>query len=305
MKTFVFSLLGLFISFHVLGQKTDLELKLKPQQVFHQKLSNQSTITQTAMGTEMEIIMTNMADTEFRVIEANDDAFLLQVSYVDMLTEMEAATQKMSYKASEPKDDDPVSQMMANVIGKTFEMVLSKDGRVMGIRNTSVLWDGLGDRLPSLSEEQIAALTEELKKQYGLEAFASNMQLVTQIYPKESVEIGDKWTIETQMVNMVTLNSKRELTLESVEGNVAKIKSVTSISTPQDSPSVMQQGIEMSYNLNGTQEAMILVDISTGWIIEANIIQDITGEAKTKPNDQIPMEMTIPMKIKSAIVVED
>jgi len=305
MKPFLFSLLGLFIAFNVQAQKINLELNLKPQQVFHQKLSNQSTVIQTAMGTEMEIIMTNIADTEFRIIEANKDAFLIQVKYVDMVTEMEAANQKMSYKSSAPKENDPVSQMMANIIGKTFEMVLSKDGRVLEIRNTSVLWDGLEERLPDLSQDQIIALIEELKKQYGLEAFSSNMQLVTQIYPEEPIGIGETWNKNTQMINMITLNSQREFTLESIEGNVARVKSKTVISTPENSPTVKQQGIEMSYNLDGSQEGMILVDLNTGWILEANIVQDMSGEAKTKPNDQIPMEMTIPMKIKSVIVVED
>lgn len=60
--------------------------------------------------------------------------------------------------------------------------------------------------------------------------------------------------------------------------------------------------MDMKFNMNGTMISDIKVDKKTGWVLEAKITQDITGEAQVKGNAQMPDGLTLPMTIKTEIL---
>ena len=58
----------------------------------------------------------------------------------------------------------------------------------------------------------------------------------------------------------------------------------------------------VQYDLTGEMQSEIKVDKVTGWIIEANIRQDVKGDVYIKENSKIPGGMKIPMVMKNDMV---
>ena len=61
----------------------------------------------------------------------------------------------------------------------------------------------------------------------------------------------------------------------------------------------------MKYDMSGSMSSEIKVDKETGWIIEATITQEITGDAYIKENPQIPEGMKIPMTMINEMTIRN
>ncbi|MGB0838177.1 MAG: DUF6263 family protein [Flavobacteriaceae bacterium] len=305
MKKIYLSLSLVMSVFIMTAQKTSLELKLKPQEVYYQNSISTSAVTQTIQGQEIEMNLEAASITELKVVEANADSYLMDVKYVGMSMEMSSMAGSMSYDGLQPKDGDPASQMLANMIGKTFQVVIDKQGKVLETKNIQVIWEGMEERNTGLIGPNLDALIDQMKVQYSENNFAANLELTTNIYPKQEVAVGESWTVEGNIVNNIVLNLKTTYTLESVNGDKGMIKASAVISTPADAGTAKSQGIEMEFKLDGTMESLIEVNLTTGWATASKMEQKMKGSAKTVANSTMPMSMTIPMEVTSIIEISD
>lgn len=124
-------------------------------------------------------------------------------------------------------------------------------------------------------------MKEQIVEAYGDESLKSNMELMTAIYPSDPVKVGDKWHLETDTESAVAMlvHVATEYELAELTADYALIKGtgVVSTSNRENSNPIMAM-MPFMFEFEGAIVSELKVDLKTGWIIEANINQEIQGE---------------------------
>ena len=114
-------------------------------------------------------------------------------------------------------------------------------------------------------------------------------------FPDNSVKVNKSWNTNYSIKNQFTLKVMNTYTFKGVEGKNASIDFSSTLTTiPGDK--TMMQGMEMVFNLMGTQSGNVQVDLSSGKMVESIQNQNITGNVSAEMGDQT---MNIPMTITS------
>jgi len=127
--------------------------------------------------------------------------------------------------------------------------------------------------------------------------------MVTAIFPDNPVNKGDKWTIKTNLESGMAALMTTEYEFTDLGSDYAMIKGNSVIETEDKDAYIESNGMPMKYDLTGSMISEIKVDKETGWIIEANINQEIKGDAYIKGNPQLPNGMKIPMIMKNEMTI--
>lgn len=300
MKHLFTLLLGLLIVTAQAQQK--LQLNLKEGQSYKQITINDASITQEIMGQSMEITLAVNSAMSFTVENANRDDYDMKVSFDNMKLSMGSLQGKVEFDSENPAEDDAFSQIMSGVVGETFNVKMSKTGKVLEISGIEEMWDAAfsSQNIPATQRAQIMT---QLNQTYGKESIKGNIEMVTAIFPEEKVSKGDQWTNEVSINSGMKGIAATTYTYEGMQDGKHLIGGAGSITTAEEGATINTNGMELTMDLNGTMESTISVDAASGWIVEATINQKIDGSAAMAGNAQMPNGLTIPMKINNEMSI--
>jgi len=77
------------------------------------------------------------------------------------------------------------------------------------------------------------------------------------------------------------------------------ITAFSTIGPKKSGQTTEMNGMPAEYNLNGTSEWILKVDSKTGWIIEGQTKQSLSGNVQIKDNPKLPGGMEIPLKVNN------
>src|SRR5690606_13797008 len=137
-------------------------------------------------------------------------------------------------------------------------------------------------QLPQAQRDQIKA---QLMNSYGENALKGNIEMVTAVYPERPVRPGEKWTVNTDLKTGMSAKLDSEYEFQKVTADHIFMKGRSKIQTDKEA-SVQSNGMPMTYNLSGIMITEIKADRKTGWIEEAKISQEISGDAQIQDNPQ-------------------
>ena len=266
----------------VQSQNVDLSLKLEKGKEYKQTSSMKTGIYQDVMGQKVNIDMTVNGTMTFLVKDINENVYDMEAKYGKLSIFMEMMPQ---YKMEMTSDNSPLLKAMRDI---TLDVVMSKKGKVLEIKNIDELLENAIQKADQLLDEQREQMKTQITKAFGDEALKNNIQTVTAIFPDEPVKKGDKWTKQTTVESDMPISFSTDYELIEATSDYALIKGFATVDTPNKDTYTETNGMQMKLDLSGTIQSDIKIDVKTGWIIEALIKQEMKGEATFKDSPQFP-----------------
>ncbi|WP_321514814.1 DUF6263 family protein [Marinifilum fragile] len=288
----------------VQAKKYKLALNLEVGKEYIQKSNAKMTITQNFNGMPIEIGMNIKGDYVFKVIGAENDQYDMEVKYRTVEMEMESAQGKSTFSSNKASEQDIMSTLLSRMIDKPFKMIMGQNGKVIEIKGIDNLFGGMFEGF-DITQQQKDQILAQLKQSYGAKAFKGSFEQITAIYPEGKVKLGKKWSTETNIEAGMSVHVTTNFELKAANTEYFLLHGEGDLSSNPNSPFVKQNGMDMKILLDGNLTSDIKIDRKTGWIIDATIVQSLSGNTELKASEQMPEGMSIPMTIKSKSVITD
>lgn len=251
----------------------------------------------------MTINMNMKGSMVYVVKSVNPTSYTMDVKYESMSMEMEMPQATMKFSSENPAEGDMVSQVLSGMTNKFFQIEMTKNGKINSVKNMDNVFNSAFEKFGQISPEQKEQIRAQLAQSYGEKAIANNIEMVTAIFPDKPVKINDTWAVNTDLKTSIveaTIATTYKFVEEKPE--YRKIHGESKITSAKKDEYTMQNGMEMKFDMEGTMTSDIKVDKTSGWILEANVTQNLKGTAHVKGNDQMPQGMSIPMNLKTEMV---
>lgn len=302
----IYSLLAcIFVLTATHAQTMELCLNLKEGREYQQNSESSMTIVQDLGEQTMEIFMIVKGKMTYKVTGVGEKEYEMNVKYESVSLSMEMPQGKVEFSSEQPGEDDIFSQILSEMVGKPFQVSMTRTGRVKEVKNIDKMIESIFKNFKGLSAAEVKQFKAQLMKAYGEKAFRGSIEMVTAIYPDKPVSIGESWIVKTKLESGMLVDLKTNYTLEANEADHNLIRGVSEIETLDKDSYIEVDGVAVRYDLKGEMHSEIKVNKSTGWIVEAKISQHISGSASLKDSPQFPGGMDIPMSIDSKIAYGD
>lgn len=309
MKKVIILLLSMAFGLQGYAQKTKLQLNLKVGETYKQTSNVKSTIDQEFMGQQMVTTNTLQGTVSFKVLSANKKGYELEVQY-DRLSMVMELPQGMSIELDtdkESKEGDLLSEtmggMLRNMVGKTFNISMTKYGRITDMKNVEVLFESMFDVFPNLSTEQIQPIKDQLAESFGSESLKSNFEMFTALFPEKKVKQGATWTINTKLQSAFPTIINPTYTFVEKTANYILLTGEGAIEIDPDADQGFGSFGSTQMDMTGTVVSSIKLDPKTGWIISATMVQKIKGNVLVKEVPETAEGVNIKMSFRNDITV--
>lgn len=296
----------LLISFLLITASCDNEkheLKFNPivGKKYLLKQDTEQNIRQTLNNTEQNVQNKTTMILSFLVKNKFDQKIEIDVTIDRVIYSMKSEGMNMSFDTD--KRPVPVDNMIAKIfyelIGKTLTITINSTGEILSVMGSDLIFETIINGLNVPNQAAREQLKGSLNNVIGEKAFKGNLGMITYIFPEKPVAVGGKWENETMLEQMVPTEIENEWTLQSINEEVAIIKGNSSIIADNVKPLANIGKMETTYNLRGTQDAIIEVDAFTGWILSAEMNNVISGTIEVGPNANAPNGTSIPLEFST------
>jgi len=305
MKTFFTLILASVIYTAGQSQSTDLTLRLEKGKEYKQISNAKSTIIQEVNGQKMNMVMTIDGTMTFLVRNITKNSYFMDAKFEKLSMTMELPQASMEFSSEKSDAGDVFSSILGAMKDKTFEVIMSRTGKVVEVNHVESLWSTAIDKFEQLPVAQKEQIKAQIMKAYGADALKGNIEMVTAIYPDKPVKKGEKWTVNTKLESGMSANMSTDYEFADLTSEYALIKGNSTIKTADKDAYIESNGMPMKYDLTGSMISEIKVDKKAGWIVEAKINQEFKGDAYIKENPQIPNGMKIPLSVKNDMTITD
>ena len=273
---------------HPAWAPVDLKFNLQPGARYLFTSTVKQEITQEAMG--QQIVTTQDITSSYVYEVMSNDNGVTEINVIMDALKMDTdvgGMQRITFDSSNPDGSTNEMKPMSNIIGKSFQLFVNEDGsikEVVGFEDVFNSIDGAGG--------------EMLKQSFGDSSLVQSMNQITNIYPSNSVEIGDTWvkSFSGTIANMMLSEATSDIVLTEVNGDIATLSLDAQLSfskAPGAAGNPMLESAE--FEMKGTQGGTIEVDIASGLPLRSTLEQNVSGSMNVQG-------MEIPMTILSNII---
>jgi uncharacterized protein DUF6263 len=296
-------LLALLIT-NIAQAQYHLGLNLVNGSSYFQRVAATLTIDEDINGQKLDINSTISAVMSFKVLGKSGSDYDLLCAYTEMGMTMKTPDGDVSFSSVKPADEkDVFSKILKNMINHQFHVTMQENGMIKEVKGIDSLWSNLMNDFPDLDETKKIQIVDQLKQSYGENSVRGNMEQLTAIFPDKKVNINDQWQNTVQLKTTMTGQQVNHFRLTAYNAQFAEIENHGDIKTNDTETQV--NGMAAVYHLSGPTDSKIKIDTKTGWIIEAEIHQDLKGNVEIKDNPKIPGGITIPMELTAVSKVAD
>jgi len=291
MKKIIFlAVLTLVSSFYALaGNKYQLKLKKGDSFVMTTKIEQK--ITQNVMGMEITIDLNVNAEVDLVVSELSKGEVLFSQVYKSLMVTMKAPMQGVDISMDSNGESNEYNNAIKSVLGKEVRVKVDVEGNVLSI-------EGLDQFLSDLRIVEDSGA--DLLQFFDEEGLKKNFKALFPITYGKNYEQGDTWSLENVKEGEMRVESNTDYLVSAVSKNKFEYTSQSSryVSGYQE-----QQGMEMSINMNGKFSGKAEMNTKTGLLKSYSQTGMITGNTVIEANEQMPMDMDIPMTIEMITVI--
>ena len=301
MKQIYTLIASIFVLFAANAQSTELRLNLKKGREYRQSSEASMTIAQDLNGENMNIFMVIKGRMVFKVTAVHEKEYEMDVKYEQLSLSMQMAQGGVEFSSDQPDENDVFSRILAEMIGKSFQVTMTRTGKIKEVKKIDELFESIFKSFKELSAAEVKQFKAQLMKSYGEKSFRGSMEMVSAIYPDKPVSLGESWIVKTKLESGMMADVKTKYTFTANESDHHLIRGVSEIETLDKDSYIEVDGMPVRYDLKGEMHSEIKVNKSTGWIVDAKVVQHIYGSASLKDSPQIPGGMDIPMTIDSEV----
>ena len=299
MRKIVALLLVVIISKSIFGQKQNLGFNLKIGETYYYSMQSSSIVKQDISGQKINVDVTLSGKTAFKVTDLKDTVYDMLVSYEQLAMTMKLPNGKMTFNSEIKNEKDVFSTILGAIKGRQFSMKMTRAGKITEVKNLDSIFGNLLDQFPGLSAERKQQLSAQVLQAYGEKAFKGSYEMVTNIYSNAAVKKGSAWTINTKLETGMAANLITRYEFKGKMENYNLIIGNGKFETLDKDAYIKMDGMSIRYDLTGTMNSALKVDVITGWIIEAKVNQSMAGTAAIKDNPNLPGGLIVPMSFES------
>jgi hypothetical protein len=236
----------------------------------------------------------------FDVKEKTNEFLLIDVAITDMLFKMKSPMFTLEYDSKkEVKKGDLLGNIYSKVIGKKYSILVSRNGEIKQVEGLDGLINSIIEDSNVTNPAVKAQLNQSVKKMFGEKVIKGNMEMLTYIFPKQKVRIGDKWKNSVSLETIMPVAYSNIWELKGVKSGVVSITGKTEIHSKVKEEWSDVNGIPTKYDINGNQTCLINLDKKTGWIISSEMESVMKGNIFMDKSAKMPQKMEIPIEIKT------
>lgn len=298
MKFFSFLFTMLLLAGISSAQSYDLRLNLEKGKSYTQKMNTQMQMSQKMMGQDMNIDMDIEMHMTYKVVDVVDGNFDIEVSYDMLKMKMNTPMGGQELSSESTNADDQISAMLKTLKSSNFGVVMTPKGKVVEVKNLDKMFEAMTASANQLPEMQKQQMITQLKQSFGADAFRSNLESSTAIFPETEVKIGETWKTESTYSAGMSMLLVSNYKLDGVADGKYLISGISEFKTTPENNTMVTNGMTMKMDLKGTGASEMKVNQKTGWTSESMVSQDIAGKIDMKDVPQMPEGMSIDMKMK-------
>jgi hypothetical protein len=288
----------LFIGFQFCQAQYALVLNPKKGSSYSLNMNSSFTLNTEMNGQKQAFnsMMTGLA--KFNVKDVTDSGVVLEASFDSVHITSRTPMGKFEFTSDKSGQEAAAMNAMAN---QHFTITLGKNGSIKKIHHPDTAGiSGMLNNFPGLDQiRRMIMMAGNMRRGHDPKKMKENLEKLTAIYPDKKVNLNEEWGSTIKPDSAGNHEIKTVYRLVSYQGGMATIKG-TSTSKASGSG---RQGEKMpgTYQLDGNSDMTFVVDATTGWIKEATIKRNLTGqlEMKDKSNNTktIPIQLTIESKL--------
>ncbi len=277
----------LFIVPAMAQESVSLRMNLEKNKLYRLKSVSEQTVTQTVSGNQqtvetevvymMSVKMLDMTP-DFMVTEVHFDTIITNTNTMGRLSTISSAVEG---DMASSETSDIMSCVMNRLSKNALFVKIDYSGKPLEIVNGKMLSDMILKDTASitLAEPVASALKEQIAGTVSNNTLLTMVSGFTRNLPGKEVAVGDNWET-TDQVNSggMLLSITTSYHLDGIDGNNARITAESNIRAAENAPPIQSAGATVAYdNLTGLSKSEMVIDSSTGLLVENNAKSHITG----------------------------
>ena len=176
---------GLLVIGAVTGyaQKVKPALKLIKGNSYYLSTTAHSVVKQTINGQVNNIDMTIDGKMSFKVLNANDSLYYMEVNYTKVGMKMQLPTGNVTFDSDNKDTTNIMARIMSGITNKPFTATLTKSGRIRSIENAENMITSMIDGFKEVPAEKKEQLKTQLTQSFGSGALKSNLEMAMSVLP--------------------------------------------------------------------------------------------------------------------------
>lgn len=255
----------------------DIILNLEHEYEYSSRMNLVQSISQEIDGEKLVISQQLGEEDVFTLVNQDGSSQLLNAEFRAVSYSLNALGEYINYDSENPEMNNSDELELFNVIiGESYQVKLTDKSEIISLEGidelNSLLWqdyDGYPDWQNTLSDMGFYNLID---KDFLVEEFSQQSIL----YPKQRVAVGDSWFGEYTLTEFFPLSVSSVCMLSDVDNEFYYLNVNSKLSTLEEPHHLDYSGIE--FELNGTSSERIKIHKNSGWIMDANIVQEINGK---------------------------
>ncbi|MEH0155097.1 DUF6263 family protein [Limibacter armeniacum] len=301
MRFIITIFLSLFILTASQAQKQTIELNLKKGEKYNQVVNATSTIQQNVAGQEVNMEILLGGNTAFVVKDIKKGVYDLEVNYEKLNMVMKLPQGEITASSEDTDSKNIFSMLLGELVNKPFSLKMDKKGKVLEITGEEVLFSSMMSKFPEIPQAQKQQIITQLEQAYGENALKGNIEMVTAIFPENSVKIDDTWSVSTKLEAGFSANVTTEYKLKAVTKDAIVLEGKANIDTTKGAT---ESQMFSRVDIQGATVSTVKLSPKTGWIISAHVEQQMKGDSYIN-NPQTQEEMKIPIEMSSVTEISD
>ena len=233
----------------------------------------------------------------------SDGSAQIKVTYESVAVKQDGPEGSLNYDSGNPPAPIHMpdkAKPFAALVGEGFGMRLSHAGEIEKITGVDALINAVVATVPEGRRRQAAAAA---RKQFGPETMKRMMNVALGYCPRRPVAPGDTWRDRYSVSVPYPVIAENTYTLKKVSGNELHIDLSTTFRPNPDADPIRRPGATMRVTMNGSQQGTIVVDQNTGWLIQADIDQKISGTSKLQSTSNPDKVLEWPVNVTGDYII--
>ncbi len=232
---------------------------------------------------------------QFTVEAKTDEEYTLALVFKDFAIVSTSSIQGvlMDVRASDPKEGDIFSEIFSALLNQKLALKMTRAGKITSVVGGDELINKMINAVEGVDEFSKNLMRKSLEKDFGSEGLARSFEQMTYFYPERAVGIGDTWKTDFQG----KVSGTTTWTLEKIEAETTAISGTAAI--------VMNnKDGAMTLSLKGTQETLIQVASTTGFLQKMMVSGSGKGNSIMTQMGDVEIPTTLEQKITYELITE-
>ena len=294
---------------NALGQEAVLlRLNLRAGSQRLLRMTSDQTMTQTNPTTNAKQTVRQKTETEFLYEVTGVDAAgnaTIKATFKSIRFWQQNPMGTTEYDSAKPAETlAPMAKPMAALVGMSFQMTMTPQGRVTGVQGMGALIKKMVDAMELPEGANADAFRKAVEGQFSDQSMMEMMEKSMFVYSDKPVALGDSWQATALIKSVMPMVIENTLTLKDRKKGIAFLAVRSSVKPNPEGPPVVMGGMKIRYSISGEQTGTQEVDEATGWAIRSKVTHKLTGAMIIESEAGAGAPMTIPTTTEGTVSVE-